>query len=1230
MNNVLTLKKAFIYATIAALLAWSAGAVVFSFTQTARAASAGDLIKMDGNPAVYYLGSNNKRYVFPDQKTYNTWYADFSKVVTVSESELISYQIGGNVTYRAGTELVKITTDPKVYAVEPGSVLRWVTSEAVAMDLYGSAWASRVRDVPDPFFVNYTIGSDITSSSYPSGSLVQMTGDSTIYYVDGSTKRAFADMAAFDANMFQMKHVVQTSLDLSGLTTGNNVSGAETTLKTVAGPEVGTPSTSSTGTLSVSLASSSPVNGIVVANAAQVRFTTLNLTATGGDVTVDSLMVERQNLAQDSNFSEVILWDEDANRQLGNEKSLGSEHTASFNDDIVVLNGQTRKISIAANMASTLQAGEVAQLALKSLALSGSASLSGSLPIAGAAHTMNGTITIGTLTVAAGGSNPAASTQKIGTNDYIVTSTRFSAATEDISVSRVRYYNNGTSANADAQNFDLVVDGSVVQTVTSMSDKVVEFNLASPILIKKGQNKEFTLRLDIVDGSNRTISMDFEKKTDIVAKGSTFGFYITPTYPNSAAPYFNANDTTIDLGALTISKGVISSLNVAEGATQQVLGVFKFNAQGEGIQITKISSEVSVSGTGNAADVSNVTWYDENGTVVAGPVDPGTSGDTAATSTDTFIVPVGIHSYTVKGDLNSDFAQNDTIQLSVDTPALVITAKGEVTNQTITAGPASAVSGDTVTVKVASLNVSTDSTPAAQNVIIGQSGFTFANYTIDASNSGEDINLTQLLVVHKTSANSIQTNLANLQIFDGATALNPIVQPSAVAATTATSTFSFTSPIRVAKGTSKTLTLKADVNAGTADQTHKFGCNSSACVTAVGADTANSVTANVTNSDGQLMTLKASGSLTVADDASNPTADLVVAGSSKVTMGELRLTASNEAVDLTSLHVVGTAVNSGSLVDEFTKVYLYDGSTMVASLTPTSSTAVTFNIPDSNFRIEPGSSGKKLTLKADLATIETNSPAQSGRGISFSVAEDAYAAKGVSSGSSIAAGSKSGTFTGNQFSVFKSLPSITVVNLSSSTLNNGSDVELFKFNLTADSNGDIGFFKAAYDIATNTASVTSLKVREYNSDGSTGEVDLTANAARTVDEVIVPASKNTETNRFNFLIDTGTDGVGSGGEYRIIAAGATKQYKLTGSVTNAGSGSSVSTRLVSDNGFPSTYPNCAGTASAGCTGVDSDLYDNFIWSDLNVGNNSTTATITKEWFNGYRVFSTSTSQSLTK
>ncbi len=129
-----------------------------------HAATLGSLIKGPGE-AVYYLGLDGRRYVFPNANAYKTWYEDFSQVKTVSTSELAGYPIGGNVTYKPGTRLVKITTDPRVYAVAAGGVLRWVQTEAVATSLYGADWSKKVDDIPDAFFVNYTMGSYVVNTS---------------------------------------------------------------------------------------------------------------------------------------------------------------------------------------------------------------------------------------------------------------------------------------------------------------------------------------------------------------------------------------------------------------------------------------------------------------------------------------------------------------------------------------------------------------------------------------------------------------------------------------------------------------------------------------------------------------------------------------------------------------------------------------------------------------------------------------------------------------------------------------------------------------------------------------------------------------------------------------------------------------------------------------------------------------------------------------------------------
>lgn len=124
----------------------------------------GDLIRGESFSAVYYMGADGFRYVFPNQKAYDTWYSDFDDVKFISDSDLAKIQIGGNVTYRPGVRMVKIDTNNDTFAVTKGGVLRHVTTEQVAIDLYGSAWNTMIDDVPDGFFTNYTIGDPINSS----------------------------------------------------------------------------------------------------------------------------------------------------------------------------------------------------------------------------------------------------------------------------------------------------------------------------------------------------------------------------------------------------------------------------------------------------------------------------------------------------------------------------------------------------------------------------------------------------------------------------------------------------------------------------------------------------------------------------------------------------------------------------------------------------------------------------------------------------------------------------------------------------------------------------------------------------------------------------------------------------------------------------------------------------------------------------------------------------------
>lgn len=155
----------FAFATLALIMA------NFGFTKPVAASTtaladleAGDLIRGQSLSAVYYFAKDGFRYVFPNDKTYFTWYTDFDDVKWLSDADLGKLQIGGNVTYKPGIKMIKINSDPKTYAVGENGSLHWVTTESAAITLYGSNWNTKIDDVPDGFFSNYTMSSDIEVS----------------------------------------------------------------------------------------------------------------------------------------------------------------------------------------------------------------------------------------------------------------------------------------------------------------------------------------------------------------------------------------------------------------------------------------------------------------------------------------------------------------------------------------------------------------------------------------------------------------------------------------------------------------------------------------------------------------------------------------------------------------------------------------------------------------------------------------------------------------------------------------------------------------------------------------------------------------------------------------------------------------------------------------------------------------------------------------------------------
>lgn len=106
---------------------------------------------------VYYISTDRKRHPLYDAQTYFTWQDSFDSIAWVTDATLSTLTLGEPLLPKSGVVLVKLVSDPSVYAIEQ-SALRLISSEQIAIDTYGSDWADYVIDLTPTLFEHFTSG----------------------------------------------------------------------------------------------------------------------------------------------------------------------------------------------------------------------------------------------------------------------------------------------------------------------------------------------------------------------------------------------------------------------------------------------------------------------------------------------------------------------------------------------------------------------------------------------------------------------------------------------------------------------------------------------------------------------------------------------------------------------------------------------------------------------------------------------------------------------------------------------------------------------------------------------------------------------------------------------------------------------------------------------------------------------------------------------------------------
>lgn len=979
--------KKFLVVSVMSITVFSMSMLSVPF-QAGAAAKAGDLIKMNGLSSVYYLGADGKRYTFPNEKTFLSWYPDFSNVVTVPKSELESYSMvgAGNVTVRPGTKLVKITTDPTVYAVEPGGSLRSIVSEANATALWGKDWAKRVIDIPDGYFSNYKVGKPLTAGVYPVGSLVKASTGNDVYYYDGANYRKFADEAAFVSNRFDFGNVVTSSAAVvaAGVAVAANDS-ALTDASSGAGGIAG----AGTG-LTVALASNTGVSANVPVGS-PVEMLKINLTASNdGDVSVSALTLSAAgSLGTATNIDSVTVYD--GGVKVGTSKDINSDKVATFNfsTPIKVTAGKTKTLVVKATMAGVgnYHLGVVAATSMTAVG----ATVTGTFPIYGNTMSAVAGTSVGTMAMSAINTTDAPSTQ-FGADNVLLAEFNLTATNEPVIWGSARLKNAGTSGSL-VGNMKIAVDGKDVKTGVELDNGYATFDMGSTV-IAKGDTVQVQVYGDVAIGRvNDTIEMTVENPEDLLFTGKDEGYGITAAGTGSLDNSGEGILVTLTTGdfSIDIDKSGTTGTPAKEvkaGDNSVALATIKMTSNGENALVESISNTAAkdfyISGTGiEVGEISNLRLVDTSSAAASTYDVTATLTGTApnaylalSITDDISLVKGKTKTFVLKADLAGPTSAtpidtNDTLQVTMKSSAMTI--KGETSKASITNVTPSSVAGATATVKAASLTWTTQTltnktfTTGAKDTLYqaslsagAASDVTLNSVKISTVATGVDTftdsNISSLELVFTPQGGTAKTKSLAGQIVEGIVGTNGYIN------------FSTLTGFTVPAGKTAKVELKATFapSFATTAGTWSLGIgHATDSIIARDADN-NLVVESVVSvgSASRATTLASVGTLKAElritdSDADNDTYLLAGIGTTaKRYIGELVFTTANEPVKIKTLVLgqVGTATDS-----DIKAVKLYNKAGVeVASIVPSANGHANFKETDLD--------STKFTLSADQAT----------------------------------------------------------------------------------------------------------------------------------------------------------------------------------------------------------------------------------------------------------------------
>ena len=301
--------------------------------------------------------------------------------------------------------------------------------------------------------------------------------------------------------------------------------------------------------------------------------------------------------------------------------------------------------------------------------------------------------------------------------------------------------------------------------------------------------------------------------------------------------------------------------NVAVNVANQILGGFDIEVTGEAIMIPKIAIVVlfANNGSGIIPTITTASIVDSHGKVVAGPVDMRfIEGSYYLLFTESATFPPGKGTYRVTGTIGSTAQKGTQITLST-TPSGQWTDACQVSSGKRIQLNSDTVNSNTMTVQKGALKISVFLHPPDMHVPPGTNNHIFTIYTLDATESAEDVQLSclPLLLTTEGKAGGNPRELTNMQLWDGEICLTTgqnVVNPDYVKeAITQEHLFTFDQRLVIPKGTAKQLLLRGNISSSSPmGSSFCWGLNASSNIAVTGLQSGSDIQETVEGSKGQM------------------------------------------------------------------------------------------------------------------------------------------------------------------------------------------------------------------------------------------------------------------------------------------------------------------------------------------------------------------------------------------